>query len=134
MPLQNPQLNQLLKGIAADSSSGSGKRLILGEGMLPMREALGNGGKYLLLHPEAINKLSQNNIDPFLIYEAGMRMEMEAKIPRIEFVGVNVDDLLQEWRGKSQDLAPIHIRQLLWLNNNAASFGYQRSGNSWMLK
>jgi hypothetical protein len=134
MPLQSPQLNQLLRSLATNSASGSGKRLIIGEGMEPMREALKNGGKYLLLHPEAVNKLKQNGIDPFLIYEAGMRMEMEAKISQIDLVGANVDELLQAWSNKPQEQTPIHVQQVIWLNANSNSLGYERSGNSWKLK
>lgn len=134
MRLQSPQLNQLLESLTANSASGSGKRLIIGEGMQPMREALKNGGKYLLLHPEAVNKLKQNGIDPFLIYEAGMRTEMEAKIPQIDLVEANIDDLLNEWSNKPEEQAPIHIRQVLWLNTNANHLGYARDGNSWKLK
>lgn len=131
---QNDQLTPIVTSIANNSLDGSGTRLVLGEGMNSMQEAMTKGGKYILVHPEVINKLKQNNIDPYLIYEAALRIEIESKIPQIEFVGANVDTLLREWGTKPQAQAPFHVRQLLWLNDNAASFGYQRSENSWVLK
>ena len=131
---KDSQFMQVAKDIAKNSTSGSGTRLVLGEGMTSMREAMTNGGKYILVHPGVVDKLKQSNIDPYLIYEAALRIEVELQISQIDFIGANVDDLLREWSAKPQVQAPFHIRQLLWLNGNAASFGYQRSGNSWILK
>ena len=131
---KDSQFMQVAKDIAKNSTSGSGTRLVLGEGMTSMQEAMTNGGKYILIHPGVVDKLKQSNIDPYLIYEAALRIEVESKISQIDFVGANVDELLREWSAKPQVQAPFHIRQLLWLNGNAASFGYQRSGNGWTLK
>jgi len=47
-----------------------------------MKEALDNGGKYILVNPGVVSKLKESNIDPFLIYEAALRLEVESKIPR----------------------------------------------------
>ena len=131
---KNTQLTGLLKSIAENSTSGTGPRLVLGEGMTSMQEALSKGGKYILVHPEVLNQLRQNNIDPFLIYEAAMRLEMESKIPQIDFIGGNAKQLSQEWSGKSESQIPIPVRQLLWLEDNAKSYGYEQNGNSWVLK
>jgi hypothetical protein len=131
---QNNQLIEVLKSIAVNSTSGSGVRLVIGEGMQSMGEALSKGGKYILLHPEVVNKLKQNNIDPYLVYEAAMRIEIGGRIPQIDFVSGNADELLQTWRGKPQEQFPIHVRQLLWLAANASGLGYEQRGNSWYLK
>lgn len=131
-PAQNDQFAEILKSIAANSTSGSGARLILGEGMTSMQEAMVNGGKYILVHPGVASQLQQKNIDPYFVYETAIRLEIESKIPRIDFVSGNVNELLQTWNGKPQ--APIHIKQILWLAANAGSFGYEQSGNSWVLK
>lgn len=131
---KNNQFASVLKTIAESSTSGTGTRLVLGEGMTSMQEALRGGGKYILVHPEVLNKLKQNNIDPFLIYEAAMRMEVESKIPRIDFVGGNVGQLLQEWSGKPEAQVPIHVRQILWLKEHAKNYSYEQEGNSWILK
>ena len=98
-----------------------------------MQEAQSNGGKYSLVHPGVVTKLKENYIDPFLVYEAAMRIEIESKIPRIDFAAANVDVLLQEWSGKPEAQTPIHVRQMLWLRTNAQSLGYQQSVNSWVL-
>lgn len=125
---------ELFRTIAGTSISGSGTRLVLGRGMAPMQEAQANGGKYLLANPGVLIKLEESNIDPFLVYEAALRMELESKISRIDFVNANVDELAQEWSGKPLDQAPMYVRQLLWLKANAEKYGYQQSGNSWKLK
>jgi hypothetical protein len=131
---QNNQMAGLLRSIAGNSTGGSGTRLVLGEGMLAMRETLNNGGKYILVNPGVLMKLEESNIDPFLVYETALRMELESKIPRIDFVNANVDELVQEWSGKPEEQAPLHVRQMLWLKANAEKYGYQQSGNSWTLK
>jgi hypothetical protein len=131
---ENDQLLNVLKSITENSTSGSGTRLVIGDGMMSMQEALANGGKYILVHPAVASQLKQKNIDPYLIYEAALRMEIEAGIPRIDLAGENANEILQSWNGKSQEQAPIHVRQVLWLNANASGLGYERNGNSWVLK
>jgi hypothetical protein len=124
----------LIKAIAGTSISGSGTRLVLGRGMAPMQEAQANGGKYLLANPGVLIKLEESNIDPFLVYEAALRIELESKISQIDFINANVDELAQEWSGKPLDQAPMYVRQMLWLKDNAEKYGYQQSGDSWTLK
>ena len=131
---QNNQLAEVIKSIAENSIDGSGNRLVLGEGMTSMQDALVNGGKYILVHPEVINQLQQKNIDPFLVYEAALRIEIGSRISRIDIVGGNVDHLLQAWHGRQHSQAPMHVRQVLWLMENANTFGYERNGDSWVLK
>jgi hypothetical protein len=131
---KNDEFSNLLKNIALNSTDGSGTRLVLGEGMAPMSEAMQNGGKYILVHPEVIKKLEENGIDAFLIYEAALKMELASKIPQIDFISGNVASLMQQAQGKPERQVPIHIRQLLWLRENAGNYGYQQNGNSWILK
>lgn len=119
--------------IAQNSINGKGTRLVLGEGMTPLTETRQHGGRYILVHPEVVRKLEENNIDPFLIYEAALRRELDSKIPQIEYVGGSVAELLKASRGKPDRQFPIHVRQLLWLEKNAGSYGYQQSGNGWKL-
>jgi hypothetical protein len=131
---ENSQVIELLKSVAANSTNGSGQRLVIGEGITSMREAMSNGGKYTLLHPEVENKLKQNNIDPYLIYEAALRIEIGAGISSIDLAGENVEQILQVWKGKTTAQAPNHVRVVLWLEANASSLGYERRGNSWTSK
>lgn len=130
---QSDPSHELLTSIAQNSTDGTGDRLVIGEGMTAMTEAHRNGGRYILVHPHVLNQLKANHVDAFLIYEAAMRMETASKIPQIDVVGNQVDELVKQWSGKPEDQAPFHVRQVLWLLNNARSLGYKRRGNSWML-
>jgi len=132
--LQNNQVAEVIKSIATNSIDGTGNRLILGEGMTPMQVALASGGKYILVHPAAVKQLQQRNIDPFLIYESALRMEMESRISHIELVGGHVEQFVEAWNGRQHHQAPIHVRQVLWLVEHAKAFGYERNGDSWILK
>lgn len=109
-------------------------RLVLGERDAVIQEALEHGGVYIEPHPEVLKTLQAGNIDPYLIYEKGMLNQIEAKIPRIDFVKADVDRLFDEWKGKPESQAPIHVRLIIWLKNNAGAHGYEQSGNSWLLK
>jgi hypothetical protein len=133
-PRQRDQVAELLKRIAASSTDGSGTRLVVGEGITPMQEALAQGGRYILIHPEVLNQLKQNNIDPFLVYEAALRIETASKIAHIDLAGAHVNEILKSWTGKPGNQAPLHARQVLWLEEHANSLGYERKGNSWVLK
>jgi len=131
---QENQAAGLIKTIAESSISGSGTRLVLGETFAAGKEAQENGGKYILVHPEVQKQLKTAKFDLFLIYETVLMLELQNKIERVDFVGVNIDELLQEWSGKPEEQAPVYARQALWLKKNAEKFGYQQSGNSWKLK
>jgi hypothetical protein len=131
--VQSDPSYELLTSIAQNSTDGTGNRLVIGEGMTAMNEALRNGGRYILVHPQVLNQLKANHVDAFLIYEAAMRMETASGISQIDFVGTHVDELIQEWSGKPEDQVPVHVRQVLWLMNNAQSLGYKRKGDRWIL-
>ena len=131
---QEDQAAELLQTVGSASISGSGARLVVGGGMAPFKEAEANGGKYVLAHPEVLNQLEQAGLDPFMVYEAALRIQLELKIPRVDVVNANVEKLSQEWGGKSQKKAPAYVRQLLWLKANAEKYGYEQSANGWVLK
>jgi hypothetical protein len=131
---KNDSLSDPLKSVAQNSIGGNGTRLVLGEGLAPMSEALHHGGKYILVHPEVIKKLEENEIDGFLVYAAALQAELTSKIPQIDFISGNVAELIQQAQGKPERQVPMHIRQLLWLRDNAGKYGYQQNGNSWILK
>jgi hypothetical protein len=109
-------------------------RLILGEQSVVIRETADNGGVHIVLNPGVLQTLQQSGIDPYIIHEKGMKKEIDAKIPRIDFVQADVDALFNEWKGKPLEQAPIHVRLIFWLKDNAASHGYEQNGNSWLLK
>lgn len=111
-----------------------GRRLLLGEPNAVREEGKATGATYIELNPEVEQTLRAGGIDPYMIHEEGVRKQIEAKIPRIDFVKTNVDEVFNEWRHKDYNHAPIHIRLAIWLKNNAGTFGYVQEGNSWVLK
>jgi hypothetical protein len=108
-------------------------RLVLGERDVAIQEALEHGGVFIDLNPEVLRALQAGNIDPYLIYEKAMLNQIEAKILRIDFVKADVEELFDEWKSKSHTNAPIHVRLMLWLKDNAKTYGYEQSVNSWVL-
>ncbi|MGZ9223434.1 MAG: hypothetical protein ACXW4Q_15110 [Anaerolineales bacterium] len=109
-------------------------RLVLGERDVAIQDALDNGGIFIDLNPEILRVLQAGNVDPYLIYEQGMLKQIEEKIPRIDFVQANVDQLFEKWKSKPEAQIPIHVRLIIWLKHNANQHGYAQSGNSWILK
>ena len=109
-------------------------RLVLGEREAAMQEARDHGGAFIDLNPGVSRMLQEGNIDPYLIYEKAMLNQIEAKIPRIDFVQADVDQLFNEWKSKPSGQTPIHVRLILWLKNNAHTYKYEQNGNSWVLK
>ena len=109
-------------------------RLVLGEPDAVREEALATGSIYIEINPKVLRMLQQKNIDPYLVYEKGVLNQIEERIARIDFVKVDVDTLFEEWRSKSHMEAPIHVRLIIWLKNNASTYGYEQIGNSWVLK
>jgi hypothetical protein len=110
------------------------KRFVLGEQDAAIQDALANGGGFIEINPGILKMLKEKNIDPFLIYEQAVRKQMEEQVDRFDFVQTDVDGLFKEWNGKPSDKAPISVRLVLWMKSNAASHGYEQSGNSWVLK
>jgi hypothetical protein len=131
---KNDPNSDLLRSIAQNSIDGNGDRLVLGEGMSPMTEALQHGGRYILVHPDVIRRLEQNGIDSFLIHEAGLKSELSSNISQINFVGGDATKLIRDAQGEPERQLPAHVRQLLWLKENAANYGYVQKGNSWIMQ
>ncbi len=124
-PLGTPNANALPKKNNA--------RLVLGEDEVAAKEARENGGIFIQL-PDAVLKTLQTGNVVYAIYEKALLNQIEAKIPRIDFVEANVDDLFDQWKLQSEKETPIYIRLIIWLKKNASAHGYEQNGNSWMLK
>lgn len=118
----------------AENKVRNNDRLLLGEREAVIRESHDHGGSYIDLNPEVLRTLQAANIDPYLIYEKGMLNKIEEKIARIDFVQVEVDQVFEEWKSKPLMKAPIHVRLIVWLKNNAGTYGYEQSGNNWVRK
>jgi len=110
------------------------RRFVLGEHDAAVQDALDNGGGFIDINPGVLKMLKEKNIDPFLVYEQAVLKQMEEKVHRFDFVPADVETWIKAWNGKPSAQAPIHVRLVLWMKKNAASHGYQQSGNSWVLK
>lgn len=108
-------------------------RLVLGEDEIAAREARENGGIFIQL-PAAVLKTLQTGNMAYAIYEKALINQIEAKIPRIEFVEANVDNLFNEWKSKPEKQIPIYVRLIIWLKKNASAHGYEQDGSSWVRK
>jgi hypothetical protein len=109
-------------------------RLVLGEPDAVREEALATGAIYIELNPGVLKILQQGNIDPYMIHEEGVRKQLTERIARVDYVKTDVEQLFAEWKSKPQAQAPIHVRLIFWLKENASTYGYQQQGNSWVLK
>jgi hypothetical protein len=109
-------------------------RLVLGEDTVAIQHALDHGGIFIDPGPEVVRLFQQSNVDPYLIYEKAMLAQIEKKIPRIDFVQADVDELFKEWIWKPNDQIPIYVKLIFWLKNNASAYNYFQQGNSWILK
>lgn len=117
----------------ANAPAKNDNRLVLGERDAAIQEALDTGGAFIDPHPEVAAMLQKSGIDPYMIYEKALQQKIEEKIGRIDFVKADVDGLFRQWQAKP-DQAPVHVRLIFWLKNNAAQHGYEQSGNSWIRK
>ena len=124
-PLNTPNTNALPKKNNA--------RLVLGEDEVAAKEASENGGIFIQL-PAAIMKTLQTGNMAYAIYEKALTNQIEAEIPRIDFVEANVDELFDEWKAKPENQIPIYIKLIIWLKKNANVHGYEQDGNSWIRK
>ncbi|HSJ86535.1 MAG TPA: hypothetical protein VK909_04940, partial [Anaerolineales bacterium] len=116
----------------AHQTTKNNDRLVLGERDAAIQEALDNGGAFIDLNPEVLRTLQAGGIDPYIIYEKALLNKIEEKVGRIDFTKVNVEELYEEWKGKAYGQAPIYVRLIMWLKNNASQYGYEHQGNSWI--
>lgn len=110
------------------------RRFVLGDHEAAIQDARANGGGYVDINPGVMKMLKDNNLDPFLVYEKAVLNQMQEKVDRFDFVGLDVDTVFLEWNGRTAEQAPIPARLVLWMKKNAASHGYEQRGNSWVLK
>jgi hypothetical protein len=127
-----PALGTRASTAAANQPAKNNDRLVLGERDAAIQEAIDHGGEFIDLNPEVLRTLQAANIDPYVIYEKALLNKIEEKVGRIDFAKISVDELFNEWNGKSFDQAPIHVRLILWLKSNASRYGYKQNGNSWI--
>lgn len=89
-----------------------------------------NGGQYLQLNPLVEAKLKEANIDPEDVYIKGLESQLEAKVSRVDFVKMNLDEILCQEKNNQM---PIPVFLAHWLHDKAEEYGYKREGNSWVI-
>ncbi len=127
------EVANLVKKVAEASTRGKGNRVVLGvwqEGGGYIGEAVENGGIFFDAGAEVWEMLKASGVDPWEVNEAFLRQQLEAGVERIDFVGVNVDELLDST--KVWERKPYRVLEAEFLEANAERYGYVRSGNSWI--
>lgn len=106
-------------------------RFVIGEIGAVIQDVQKNGGEYTLLHPMVEAKLKEGNIDPKVVHIQGLESQLKEKVGRVDFINMNIDEILGQ---EQNDELPVHVFLAFWLDKEAEGYGYQRSGNSWVLK
>jgi len=57
---------------------------------------------------------------------------LENGVDEIEFVGDDILTLLEEYIDNPKP--PYRVKEIMWPEENAISYGYVRVGNSWVLR
>ncbi len=123
----------LIQTIAAESIRSSGDRIVLGRPNECIQNALDYGGFFIDAGPEVINILDQAGIDPAIVYIEALKMKMEMRIPRVDFINIRSDEELNKKVDDWNTDPSIAIQQMQWMIKNAQEYGYQREGDSWIL-
>ena len=149
--LNSPNKSALLQIIGEESVRGSGDKLQLGPFIvkdpatgLPMevagvekgvyiQDSLNNGTKFFDVG-EVYNKLkaagfTDNQLWP--INQEAIRITMESKNP-INYVFTDVDIMLKINKDIPSDKVVIRVREMRWIIEHAAEYGYVKNGNGWI--
>lgn len=129
LPLNPQKVKAALDNSTQDTPANISRFVIgdLGDVISDIRE---NGGQYLQLHPLVEAKLKDGNIDPKEVYIASLKSQLEAKVSRVDFVKINLDEILCQ---EKNDQMPIPVFLAHWLHDKAEEYGYKREGNSWVI-
>ena len=115
----------------SQSSSANVSRFVIGELGAVLEDVKKNGGQYTQLNPQVEATLKAGSIDPKLVYIEGLKSQLEAKVGRVDFVQMDIDEILHQ--AKSDEMEP-PVFLVHWMQENAEKHGYKRDGNSWILK
>lgn len=127
------EVARLIRVIATESIRSSGQRLVLGKPNECIQNALDYGGFFIDVGQDLLRNLIQAGIDPGIIYIEALKIKLEAKIPRVDFINIHSDmELNKKVDNWYEDLS-VAIQQLHWMQENAHRYGYHRDGDSWIL-
>src|SRR5512135_540306 len=110
---------KLIRIIATESIRGSGQRLVLGKPNECIQNALDYGGFFIDAGQEVLDDLMKAGIDPTIIYLEALKIKLEAKIPRIDFININADMKPSEKTSNWYEDPSAAIQQLHWMQENA---------------
>ncbi len=141
---------QLVEELAELNTHGAGDRLVLGKWEAHADElsaaeltqkggyiadAKANGGRWFETAPGQYDILKGQGLQMDVNIRV-LEREMQAGTSRVDFVGFHVDDLLQEADdlmagGRARESLNARYQEVLYLDENASTFGYVRDGNGW---
>jgi hypothetical protein len=124
----------LIEVIARESMRGGGDRLVLGaweKGGGYIENSLDNSGVFFDTGGEVWGLVEQSGIQPWRINQQVLQLAVKDKIPRIDFVGQDIFDVINNPNPTIS--GSFRAQEINWLLANAESYGYTRVGNSWIL-
>ena len=130
-------VNRLIEQVAAATTHGSGDRLVLGawqEGSGYIGDAVESGGVFFDTGDETwevLKSLKEIDVEPWRINEAFLRQQLENGVERIDFVGIDILDVINSTDINVRN--SYRAKEIRWLLENAKDFGYINVGNSWVL-
>ncbi len=122
---------RLIKALAEQSTRGSGNRVVLGkwvEGGGYVAEAKKHGGIYFETAEGVFEALGKDRELAWAVNEQFLRNQLEAGVNRIELVGETISEVLSS-PTRSQSFT---AREIRFLMREAANYGYELVGNSWI--
>jgi hypothetical protein len=126
-----PGAQELIQQITDLSTHGAGDRVVLGTwvegGGGYIREAVENGGRYFETRPGVWEGLGESADLAWEANERFLRDQLESGVSRIDFVGETVEDARRAF-------GSARLKEVTFLDDFAADYGYELVGNSWILK
>jgi hypothetical protein len=135
--ISGADVDRLVEVIAAESTRGSGSRLVLGrygaDGVY-IHEALDNGGQFYDTGGVVwgrLKALRDKGFDPWRVNEAVLRSQLQNGA-RVDFVAEDIGSVLNSTDPLVFD-SP-RADEIRWLLENAPDYGYRLDGNAWVPK
>ena len=122
------EANLLIQRITDLSVHGTGDRVVLGkwiDGGGYVREGVDSGAIYFQTLPGVWDGLGKNADLAWLANERFLIEQLEAGVPRIDFVGESIEEARRAFR-------TTRWREIRFLDEQATAYGYELIGNSWI--
>ena len=129
----------LVEQLAQLSTRGAGaSRVILGkfvEGSSQSYEKIAErlGATYFKTADGVYNALGKSKELAWQVNEAFLRNQLTRRVVSFDFVNIDIDDTLIQYRNVPWAELPARVREIYFLLSNAQQYGYERIGNSFVL-